>query len=129
MAKVVVDTSVIIDHLRIGKGLWEELVKLVEARELELYCSPIVITELWAGESINKDSMRQKIEKLIALLKRIEISDSLAMRAGELMRVYGLSGFDALIAASALEINASVATANFKHFKKVVGLKSFETKI
>lgn len=118
--KLVVDSSILIDHLR-GGSIWSQL--LYDFKEdLELFVPTIVIFELFSGKS-SKDSVDQ-INKLLKVFKRLELNEKIARQAGELHRDAGknIDSEDCIIAASALEIGASVLTLNKKHFAQIPNL-------
>lgn len=120
--KLVVDTSILIDYLR-GGIRWEKLLNELE-EGTEIYLPTIVIFELFAGKSSAKPEMVKKIRRLISLVKQINLTESIAKKAGEMYRdvTTVLDIPDFIIASSALSINAEVITLNRKHFEKIPGL-------
>lgn len=117
--KLVVDTSVLIDHLRGGKILQQILDQLSE--DDELFISSIVFFELFSGKSSAKKLVAAKIYNLVKNFQKIELDDDIARRAGELNRdvTAKLEVPDYIIAASALNIGAAVLTLNQKHFRQI----------
>jgi predicted nucleic acid-binding protein len=118
--KVIVDSSVFIDSLRGGrKG--DAIFDGIEKENAEMLIPTVVIFELFSGQSTKDPVIKKKITALIRNLKRVELTEEIAMRAGELYRQFGkrigVSGH--IIAASALEIGASIATLNKKHFEQI----------
>ena len=121
--KIIIDTSVIIDHTRASKGV---LLKLISSGA-QIYIPMVVISELWAGVSMNDKNNEKKIEKLIERFIEVYLSKESAKKAGELLRNNKLmETIDAIIAATALELGAQVATSNKKHFSKIKNLKLYE---
>ena len=121
--KIIIDTSVIIDHTRANKGV---LLRLISSG-VQIYIPMVVISELWAGVSMNDKNNEKKIEKLIERFIEVDLSKESAKKAGELLRNNKLmETIDAIIAATALELGAQVATSNKKHFSKIKNLKLYE---
>lgn len=123
--KLVVDTSVLIDHLRGGKILQQILDSLSE--DDELFISSIAFFELFSGKSSAKRLVAAKIYNLVKNFQKIELDDGIAIRAGELSRdvTTKLEVPDYIIAASALNIGAAVLTLNQKHFQQIPHLSLY----
>lgn len=121
--KLVIDTSVLIDFLR-GGIIGKELFDKVEKQTQELFIPTIVIFELFSGTSSKNPLVKTKIINFIRNFKRIELTEELAMRAVELYRQIGkhIGPQDYIIAASALDLGATVLTLNRKHFEQIPGL-------
>ena len=83
--------------------------------------------ELWAGKSVNEESVRKDMELLLEAVKVVSMSERIAKRAGEIRRGEQVGAMDAIIAATALEEGAKVATLNEKDFKRVEGLQLWES--
>lgn len=125
---VVVDTSVFIDFARAKVGIFDKLINLYMKETIELYIPTIVITEFWAGDDMKIKRNIKNAEKLFFHLKRQDLNEEIAKLAGELIRNKLVTGFDSIIAATALYLNAQVATKNNKHFLKVKGIKLFSAR-
>lgn len=123
--KIVVDTSILIDALR-GGTKWQEFLKSL-TQEVELYIPTIVIFELFSGHSTENIEVRQKVEDIIAYLRRIELTEEIAKQAGQLYRDVNreLEVPDYIVAASALQINAAVLTLNQKHFAQIPNINLY----
>lgn len=124
--KLIVDTSVLIDYLRggtTGSQLFDRIAKL----DVELFIPTIVIFELFSGKSSKDLSIQITIANFIHNFKRVDLTEEVAIRAGELYREIGkhIGPQDYIIAASALEIGGTVVTLNTKHFQKIPGLKIY----
>ena len=120
--KIVIDTSILIDYLR-GGTIWQQF--LINApREAELFLPTVVIFELFSGKSAEDPNKINKIDALLQKLQKVELTEEIARKAGELYRNIGMKigSVDYLIAASALELNAKVVTLNQKHFKQIPNL-------
>ncbi len=108
MNKVLLDTDVLIDHLRGYRHLSEQ----------DTAISVISRTELFAGGERQETS----VEALLEGCEEVAVDTSIARRAGRIKRQTGLKIADALIAATALERNLPLMTRNLRHFKRVTGL-------
>src|SRR5438128_9349437 len=117
--KLVIDTSILIDYLR-GGIKWEELLIKVE-KDAEVYLPTIVIFELFSGKSTSNPKIAKEINDFIKFFQKVELTEKIAKRAGELFRDVSknLGAPDYIIAASALELNATVVTLNKKHFEQI----------
>jgi len=120
--KLVLDTSILIDHLR-GGDKWKGILSALK-EETELFIPTIVFFELYSGTSSKDIKTSHKILNLVDKFQRIELTEDIAMRAGELYRDISknLQTPDYIVAASALEIGATVATLNIKHFQNIASL-------
>lgn len=111
-----VDTSILVDHLR-GKRSAAELLE-AERKAGSLHASEITRLEVLAG-------MRPKEEErtrlLLSTLIWHEVDSAVAEEAGALGRRWlpshgGLDGADLAIAATAILIGARLLTVNIRHF-------------
>lgn len=127
MAKLLLDTNIIIDHLRGYQPARTFLIKLCSAGELII--SVITRMELYAGKNMGNPEVQAKVEDILSRFTVIPVTPLLAQRAGELLRDYrpqGLSPLDAIIAATALDHKASLITRNVKHYQAIEGLLVFD---
>lgn len=124
--KLIVDTSILIDNLRGGTVLYSILDE-IEKENAELVLPTIVVFELFSGKSTQEKLIEDKINKLLKNFQRVELSEKIAKRAGELFRDVNknLSAPDYIIAASAIELNATVITLNKKHFEQIATLNLY----
>jgi len=119
MNGVLIDTSIIIDHFRTYKKDKPTIfVNLLEKYE-EIYFCAISIAEVFSGKSAAKNE--EKIRQLFNLGEIINLTPKLMEKAGKIRRETEISLIDAIIAASALELNLPLATLNKKDFKKIKG--------
>jgi predicted nucleic acid-binding protein len=111
---VVLDTSVLIDHLRADESATDYLASL----EKRPSCSEISRIEVLQGL---RSAERKAAERLFGLFDWVPVTEAVARRAGELGRRWrrshpGIGVADLAIAATAEQIDATVATRNLKHF-------------
>lgn len=114
---VLVDTPIIVDHLRNDPRAVRLLTDLLE-REERVWAATPTRTEIIAGL---RPAELEPMEMLFAVMSWIEIDADIADTAGELARQYrashaGIDTVDYLIAASAQSIGASLVTLNVRHF-------------
>ena len=118
--KFVIDTSVLIDHLRLGvksSVIFDQILQ----QDAELFIPTIVVFELFSGKSAADPSVAGEIKNLLKDFKRIEFTEKIAIRAGELNREIGrhISPQDYIVAASTIEIGGQVVTLNRKDFEQI----------
>lgn len=119
----VVDTSVLIDHLR---GDEHARTAVQRARKIDQRVSASVLTkvEILAGM---RPSERELTRRLLDSIEWLEVDDDLAERAGDLAARYlrshpGIEAVDYVIAATVQRLGASLLTRNLKHFPMLDGL-------
>ena len=121
---VLVDSSVLIDHLR-GDTRAVDLLKTLFAENGQVWAATPTRTEILAGV---RDSERTGVADVFALLSWVEIGVQLADAAGELARQFrrshsSIDTTDYLIAAAAASIGARLVTLNVRHFPMFEGLE------
>jgi predicted nucleic acid-binding protein len=110
VADVLVDTDILIDHLR-GAA------PLVPGRH-RVHYSVITRAELFAGSSATA-----LVTRLLSPFRELNVDRAIAERAGRIKREVGIPMPDALIAGTALEHHLSLATRNTRHFESIRGLR------
>jgi len=121
---MVIDTSVMIEHLRARDKLTTKLYQLSD--ETELYISAVSMYELYMGAT-SKEKQKD-IQLLTEPLTVLPFNDTVALQAAQLFhqlkRKNELIEFrDIFIAATCLVFDLPIATLNEKHFKRIDGLK------
>jgi len=122
------DTGPIITHLR-NLPLIEELLAAL-SREGQLAVAAVSVTEIWQGA---KEREIEPTRQFFTGVKVIPLDEQLATRAGLLARGLRAQGFtaslaDAVIAATALQLQIPLLTTNPKHFTAISGLKVWDLK-
>ncbi|MCL5010501.1 MAG: PIN domain-containing protein [Patescibacteria group bacterium] len=123
---VVVDTNIIIDHIRLSKRSDSRFVKIVKANPEETFALSIIsIQELYTGQSSREPRKEQDMLNLINALQILPYTYETAQLAGEIARDNkSLASFaDSGIAATAIINAASLLTLNKKDFS---GIKNLE---
>ncbi len=121
---VLVDTPVIVDHLRNDPRAVALMADLF-AREDRVWAATPTRTEIIAGLRPHE---LQPMGRLFAVMSWIDIDTVIADAAGELAQRYhrshgGIDTVDYLIAAAAQSAGASLVTLNVRHFPMFPGLE------
>lgn len=111
MPGLLVDTDVLVDHLR---GISE-----LRPRRDRLSYSVITRCELFAGRATEE----HWVATLLAPLRELAVDRPVAELAGRLRRDVGVATPDALVAATALLHDLALATRNRRHFEPVPRLR------
>jgi predicted nucleic acid-binding protein len=114
MAQLLIDTDVLIDYLRARQESVTYLDNLTEP----LTISAVTVAELYAG--VRDGAERVALEVFIGSFQVRAVDEGIATRAGILRRNFGKSHgtglADAIIAATAEELQSTLVTLNKKHF-------------
>lgn len=119
---IVLDTTVLVDHLR-GSAAAGEYIAALGAPPT---CSEVTRIEILRGL---RSEERRGAERLFALITWAPVDDEVARRAGELGRRWrqshpGIGVPDLAIAATAELLEAQLGTQNLKHFPMFEGLRA-----
>jgi hypothetical protein len=124
--RLVLDTSVFIDHLRGRPRAATRLIPEALERGDELCSSYVVRAEVLAGM---RDQEEAATRDLLRLVSWYEVDESVSDAAGALGRRYlrshpGIEVTDLIVAALAQQLDAELKTTNIKHFPMFRGLKA-----
>lgn len=111
MTRVLLDSDVLVDHLRGHR-------RLAAGRD-ELFVSTITRAELFSGHA----TQERRVRTLLEPMTELPVDRAVAERAGRLRRDSSLRRPDALIAATALEHRLTLVTRNIRDFEAVASLK------
>lgn len=115
--KVLLDTSILIDHLRQKNKIKTKLVLLAGNYD-ELCVSAVSITELYSGKSMEDSKNLKMVEDLISGLEVIYPNEDVFKTAGRLRRAYSLSLADSIIASTCETYKIKLATLDVRDFIK-----------
>lgn len=125
---VVLDTNIIIDHLRQPQSKQTLLLSLAKNKPKEtLALSVISIQELYEGQSTKDKTREQALLATITPLKILPYTYEIAQLAGEIVRDLPapIELADAAIAATAIYHGAILCTLNPKDFSTIKQLEFF----
>ena len=111
MADYLVDTDVLVDHLRSGR--------LVPVPPEKTAYSSLTRAELYAGRHIDEAI----VDELLGAFLEIPVDRPIAEEGGRVRRTDGVPLADALIAATAMVTGRRLVSRNEKHFARVRGLQ------
>jgi predicted nucleic acid-binding protein len=119
---LVFDTSVLIDILRNDPAALDYVRGVQEVPA----CSEVTRVEVMRGL---RSAERTGAEQLFRALRWVSVDEPLARRAGELGRRWdrhrpGISLADLIVAATAEQVEAELATTNVRHFPMFEGLQA-----
>lgn len=122
---VLLDTSVLIDHLRGNEAARQALAGAVQQGE-RLVCSVVTRVEVLAGM---RPAEEEATRRLLDSLEWTPVDTTTAERAGLLANRFlrshpGVDPVDYIIAATAAEQDAALWTRNTKHFPMLSNLTS-----
>lgn len=124
MDKLLIDTDIIIDHLRGYKPATEYLLK---KKSSMLFISAMTVAELYAG--MGNQHEETAVDKILNLFQIMPIDHDISIAGGHLCKKHkkshGTGLADALIAATALHHEAILVTLNTKHFPMVKTIKPY----
>lgn len=127
MQKVVIDSDVIIDHFRIGSDIFNRLTLGIDQNTIKVYLPAVVYTEINSGQDSKNNLKLTKIEELLDSFELTLADKEISQKAGFLIRdIRNLKLADAIVAATALRLNAKLATRNKKDFENIKNLKLFK---
>jgi hypothetical protein len=122
---ILLDTSILINHLRGDERARDALVRAAQAQE-QLCASVLTKVEVLAGM---RPPEEEATRRLLNSLVLIEVDDAVAEQAGQLANRYlrshpGMDPVDYVIAAAAQRLGARLWTRNLKHFPMFADLSS-----
>ena len=122
---VILDTTVIIDHLRQTADKQTRLMEIAQKTAKENFAiSVVTVQELYEGQSTKKRNKEAYLLAVISPLKILPYGYEVAQLAGEIARdlKQPIEFVDAAIAATAIINGAILYTLNKKHFSNIKDL-------
>ena len=119
-SSVLIDTDVLVDYLR-GQV---NAVAYLESVTERLMISAITVAELYAG--VREGTERQALDMFLSAFEVVVVDQAISQQGGlyrrDLGKSHGVGLADALIAATAEELGATLVTLNRKHFPMLVNV-------
>lgn len=130
MKNIIVDTSLIINHLRKTTNELKILGELHSGGKANVLIPYEVVVEIFVGTSVKERTTRRLIDRTLEKFTLVGLTKKSAIAAGELICKFPqIPGpFDLIIAAIALEHKAQIATHNPKHFRLIPLIKLWKPK-
>lgn len=123
MKKILVDTDILIDYSKGYDRFLGSLLARQRKGEIELFVTPVNITEFMTDTSLSDSKRREKAVAFLDLFTVKEAGKSIGLLAGQFLRERKTEYLgDSIIASSAINGGMTLATRNRKHFKNVPGL-------
>lgn len=126
MKKVVLDTNILIDAIH-GYAPWVK--KSLKSGTFSLVVPTIVVAEYFTSHEIETDLGRKRSEEYISWFIKQDLTEKIAKVLATILRrkTYqpGAGLADLIIAATALHLNAELATENKSDFSKIPNLRFF----
>lgn len=129
MQKVVIDSNILIDHLRDHSVTLDFIFNKLAGKKIKAYLPSVVASEIYSGKGTKESSQLQVTEQLLGRLEFVSANEEISKNAGLLVRDnQGLGLADAIVAATALNLHAKLATRNTKDFDMIKGLRFFKVR-
>lgn len=116
MKRCLIDTDIIIDHLR-GEEKARDFLKQIKSEDSDTLYSVITKAEIYSGVRPKEE---EKVAMLLSSMEEAQIDGEIAVAAGRYRNKFYASHSlllpDALIAASAKKVGAVLFTLNEKHY-------------
>ncbi len=114
---IVIDTDIFVDYLR----EYSPAVRFFQsiANRDDILFSAITEAELLSGNANADPKLRELLIHFLRRWTKVSLGNPISAFAGDLRREHNLSIPDAIIAATALSVNADLLTRNINDFKRV----------
>ena len=116
-----IDTNVFVDHLRGHPPAIAFFRGLRGAGDVAF--SALCEAELVAGKANVDPGVRSALLRFLHQWTKVEVTNPIALRAGDIVRDHGLAVPDAIVAATALRYKAELITRNAQDFRLVERLR------
>lgn len=127
---IVLDTNILIDNVH-GYAKWVDRF-LNERTEYLLVIPTIVIAEYLTAKENETDKGVEKSKNYLEVFKKQDLTSEIAEILGEILRrkkyTPAASLADLIVAATAIYLEAPLATRNQSHFSKIPNLSFFDSR-
>src|SRR3989344_3236445 len=121
--RLVIDSTIFIDYLRDYEPAVDFFNSLSLNNYRDVLFSAVTETELIAGKSCTNPEIRNQIILMLNSFIKIDVTNPIALLAGDIRRENQVLTPDALIAATAIINKVELLTRNVKDFEKIKNLK------
>lgn len=122
MSTAIIDSDILIDVLRQQEKA-KRFIETMTKNDHVAHISVLTEAEVLSGKDCKVNQKREKTEGLLALFQVVDVTQSLARKGAELRREHDIPLYDAIIAATALEMAIPLYSRNATDFKKIKELK------
>lgn len=122
MNNIVIDTDIFVDYFRRYEKS-EKFFEGLRSKDNIIYFSAITETELVSGKECNISDVKSKLLNFLSNFAKVSIDNQIAIKAGDFKRIYDIKTPDAIIAATASVMRATLITRNIKDYKKIDAIK------
>lgn len=131
MQKIVVDTNILIDYAN-GHAKWLDDFLKSKSSDAKLVLPTIVVAEYFTSIALEKEENAKIADKTFSFFIKQDLNEAIAKVLGAMMRrkTYppGAGIADLIIAATAIYLDAELATRNKSDFAKIPNLRFFDPK-
>ncbi len=121
-ATIVVDTGVILEYLKTGKGVLPDVYE-----KYSMIIPSLTLTEILASKTFSDKALEQEVVSFLHKYFKIEdVSEKAAHKAAEIVREFNVSLMTATIAATAIAGGHKLLSDNKKSFSKIAGVEMLE---
>jgi len=129
--KIVVDTNILIDYAN-GHAKWLDDFLKSKISSAALFLPTIVIAEYFTSTTLENKEDAEIADKTFSFFIKQDLNEDIAKILGAIMRrktyIQGASLADLIIAATAICLDAELATRNKSDFEKIPNLRFFDPK-
>lgn len=131
MKKIVFDTNILIDYANEHAEWLEDFIK-TEKLKAELILPTIVIAEYFTSTTIESEHETEVADATFSLFTKQDLNEEIAKILGTILRrktyPQGAGLADLIVAATAIYLDAELATRNKTDFAKIPNLRFFDPK-
>lgn len=122
MNNIVLDTDIFVDFLRGFDKVIRYFKELKDGNDI-IYYSAITEAELISGSECNKIERKATIIEFLSNFTKVPVINEIAIKAGDFSRIHNVETADAVIAATAFAMKATLVTRNIDDYKKIKAIK------
>lgn len=131
MQNIVVDTNILIDYAN-GHAKWLDSFLEIRNSNAKLILPTIAIAEYFTSTSLEDKHNAETADKTFSFFTKQDLNESIAKILGRILRrrtyVPSAGVADLIIAATAIYLDAELATRNKTDFAKIPNLRFFDPK-